>query len=118
MLGRFHHPRFCRLDNNRFAYDVDIFLSFAGDDNLIPGLQLVQLAEDLAIDIVVRRQHQIACSAGGCRANELAHALLQLFPILTLIDRAVDVDRRYLYAARLFWTRRRNGRWFVIVDCR
>src|SRR5690606_21419805 len=104
-----------RRDDLRLAHDVDILLPLGGDEDLVAGRQLIQIAEDLAVDVVMRGERQVAGFAGRGRARVLANPLAQLLPFLPLVDAAVHVNRRNLDAAGLFGTGRGDGRRLVIA---
>jgi len=41
-----------------------------------PGWEPIQVPEELAVDVIVRRQHHVSILARICRANVLGHRLL------------------------------------------
>ena len=82
--GRFHHLAAGDHISERAV--------LGDDDDLIAFLELVQVAEDFAEDIVMGSEDQVAGLAWVGRANVLAHAFLELFPVVALHDGTVHAD--------------------------
>ena len=68
------------------------------DDDLIAGDESIQIAEDFAVDIIVRREYHVSIVTWIWGANIFADSLLELFPPISLHNRRIYVERRDLNA--------------------
>ena len=92
-----------------FGDHIGVHPPAAVDEDGVAGLELVQVAENLAVDVVVRRQHQVARLAGVGGARVLPHALLELLPAVTHDDGRIHADGRDLDADGLLGPGRGEG---------
>ena len=102
VVGRPHHPHVGRFHHADFFDNIRIRLPLGGDDDLVAGLQPVEVAERFAVDVVVARQDDVARPPRLAAAGVLADALLQLFPIVPLDDGIIATEGRncLLYTSR------------------
>ena len=116
VVGGGHHPHVGRLDDAHLADDVGVRLALAADDDLVAHLQPVEVAERLAVDVVVAGQDDIARPPRLAAVDVLADALLQLLPVVPLDDGVVAAQGGNLQPAGLFRARGGDGRRDVGVD--
>src|SRR5258706_4409268 len=87
--GGGHHFYGCWFHQYSSIHNVDVLPGLCEQDDLIAGGEPVQIAEQLSIDIVMRREHHLSIIARIGGANILADSLLKLFPTISLHDRSV-----------------------------
>jgi len=89
VAGGVHHFHLAGFDNARFGYDVNLLLLHGLQDDLVAGLEFIQIAEDLAENVVMPGQDHIVIFTGVGRRDVLGNALFQLLPAVALYDRPI-----------------------------
>ena len=64
------------------------------NNDLIPYLDLLQMAKDLAIDIIVPRNETVSAFSRIGGPDVMSSTLFELLPIVSRDDRHIDVDAR------------------------
>ena len=102
-----HHSHLSRL-NNPFFFDNVAELFFSSiDEILVTYFQVFQIAENLAVNIIVSSQIQVAPFAWIGAARQMPYPFFQVFPGHTVDDGRIDINFRNHNA----------GRWFCVLGC-
>ena len=76
-----------RVDDLGSGHAVDILTRRRRHPDLVAGVQLIEIAEELTEDVVVRREDHVPGIARIGRRQMLRYTLLQLFPSIPLNHR-------------------------------
>lgn len=118
MFSGRHDPDIGGFNDFDSAYNVGILITFGVNDNFIAGGEVIEVAEDFAVDVVMSGEDQIAILAGNGGADMLANPFFKGFPIIPLDDWFIDVEGGDLDTTGLFRSGGGDGGWGVGVNDR
>ncbi len=87
------NPDLIRLDNVRFRDRVGEDFALCPDLELIADLQLIEVAENLTVDVIMRRQHEIAGWVAGVNPiGKLPDSQLERFHVHPLHNGLIEIE--------------------------